>query len=248
MKIFVFALLIFGSILLAKENSHKFILKDMQDDFVLIDLKQENQINLDKQTEIFNTEDERKLNNERLKYDDTKRDLALIFAFKPNFNFSFKSYDVNASDFTEDIFENLVLKLDERKGFELLNKQTNILYQTKSNFCSLLECEQFILFESSNLLAYESSNQRMYEKRADFLLSIALLDFKDDTKREASQKANVDYKLIDLHTNKIIESKNLQITFYPTKESGEQNYMYILQDFAKILYETSLRSSRDLKL
>ncbi|MBK1973880.1 hypothetical protein JG677_07460, partial [Campylobacter sp. TTU-622] len=125
MKI-LFLILFLFNILLSNDFSQKKILnmKSNEDSFEIIDLKQNNLIDIDKQEALFNSS---KINKEENNLKDLKTDFAILVGFKPHFGLALNQIYIKADKFSSLFMKNFFLN----SKLCFINSKANGIYQNK---------------------------------------------------------------------------------------------------------------------
>lgn len=225
------------SLAFANEFENKIVIKKYQDDdFTLIDLKQEALIELklsDMKELKYSSLDSNTTQDPSLQTLDTHKDFALLFAYGNNF--TFKPFYESAYDFSDSIFNDLFVDLKAFSKMVFINEQSNDTYQDFSLFCALGACDELQLFNSSMFLEREDDEKKVYERIPDFILFVVLQDFK---MRNNIINTKVGYKIVDIKNQKVIISRNFELSFEtnPTKEP-QRSKLIITQSLASNIKE-----------
>lgn len=237
MKI-LFLMLFFLNVLLSNDFSQKKILsiKANEDPFEIIDLKQNNPINLDKQEALFNSSNinKEKQNNPK----DVKTDFAILVGFKPHFGLALNQIYIKADQFSSLFMKNFFLN----SQLHFINSKANEIYQNKKYLDLFSIDNKFHILNISNFLNYEKDKNKIYSQITDFLIVINLNEFYINTTnffitKTKSANALINFKIIDVITGKIISSKKIKLKLSLDSYNEEQSYKLILDQMPKMLAE-----------
>lgn len=223
--------LFFGIVYInANEFANKQIIKlESADKMELIDLGQAKTISKNEKA-LFDSSKEIKKNEIYLEYEDTDKDFILLAGYNKDLYFEFEDLNVSGEEFVSDIFVSFIEEVTLSRSLELLNKQNNDIYQDLRNFSILTKNPKHRLFDVSSLLTYALSYDRIYNKNPEYVLFIVIDEgFVREEKRLffTSKVAyiNLEYKILKLGENAIIDNKNLTLFFgVPKKKDLQQRY------------------------
>lgn len=214
------------------EFAYKIIIKISEPEpFELIDLNQTG-MNTKPKEPLFDSSKEVKKNNLYLQYEDTDKDFVLLVGYNKNLHLEFANLSVSGDEFVGNIFEKFIDTANTDKSVQLLNHQNNNLYENAENFAILDTKKQYEQYRISPLLDYETSFERMYLKAPDYILFIA---FDESCLQEKKGWfftkelifVNLNYKIISLKDNKLVEAKPIEFSFgLPKTKDMSQKYNF----------------------
>lgn len=221
------------NLVFANDFQQKIIIKKYDDDFTLIDLKQEKLIQNGSNTLSSLKENYVNAYDINVSKEDSHKDFALIFAYGNNFKFA--PFYESSFEFAYNVFDELVEKFKKSNKMILLNQHNNDSYQDFSFFCNLGSCEKLQLFDSNMFLSVETNEHKRLSRIADFILFVALEDFKLQ-RNETSVKLS--YKIADIKNQKILLSRTFELS-YETNLSKEplRSKNFIIQSLNQNIQE-----------
>lgn len=226
----IFILLFCVPFVLGNDFANKQIIKLESDNAQFIDLGQSKTISEDARA-IFDSSKILKKNEAYLEYEDTDKDFILLVGFNRDLYFEFEDLNISGEEFVEDIFISFIEELSLNKNLQLLNRQNNDLYQDLRNFSLLNQNPKHRLFDVSRLLSHALSTDRIHNKKPDYVLFIALDECftREEKTLFFTQKRayiNLEYKILKLANNSIIDHQILSFFFAIAKEQDKNQRYY----------------------
>lgn len=214
------------------EFAYKIIIKlNTPEHFELIDLNQTG-INTKPKEPVFDSSKEVRKNNIYLQYEDTDKDFVLLVGYNKDLHLEFANLSVDGDEFVGNIFEKFIDAANSDKSVQLLNHQNNNLYESAENFALFDTKKQYEQYPISSLLDYETSFDRMYTKAPDYILFIAFDGSYFQEKKgwfftKELMFVNLNYKIIRLKDNKLIEANPIEFSFsLPKTKNTSKKYTF----------------------
>lgn len=235
------------------EYTNKMIIKlYTPDDFELIDL---HQVGIDTKPKepLFDSTKELERNNIYLQYEDTDKDFVLLSGYNEDLHLEFEHLSVSGAEFLGNIFEKFINDANTDKSLQLLNNQSNALYETTSNFNKLAKASLIKQFLVSPLLDLETSFDRMYVKLPEYILFIVLEECSFVEKKgwfSAKEMVSLSfrYKIKRLKDNKTLMHKRFRTSFEAPKiKDARAKYDSIALQTGERLKEHFAKIAEDLE-